>query len=134
MSLHLERYFEKLRLYIDGVLCSEETSQATLPAIDDAAFQIGRDGTDSYLDGVIDNLRLSNIARTSQEISTRMTSVISVTSWNLSPVVASIELTVGWKYSQLLTINAVTNVGSRVLPMIAATWTSSNPSGGSCRF
>ncbi len=57
-------------LYIDGDLVDSDTSSATVSVSNyDTDARIGRPGADMrYLNGVVDSLRISNIARSAKEI------------------------------------------------------------------
>jgi hypothetical protein len=118
---------KKLRIFIDGTLRNETTFSNSLPAVNVSSFQIGVDGTSNYLNSLLDYLIISNAPRTTAEIAARMNSAISISSWNLTPNHSNIELTTGWRHSNLLSISATSNVGNITLPMIAAQWSSSNP-------
>ena len=118
---------KKLRIYVDGQIKNETTLISSLPSLSTTVFQLGGEGTGNYLNGVLDNLRISSIPRSAEEIAARMNSNVSITSWNLNPAHTNIELTTGWKHSNLLNITASSNIGNITLPMLAATWTSNNP-------
>jgi hypothetical protein len=59
---------EALKLYVDGQLLSQ--SQVTIPlnVVNEPTFQLGADFTTYYLDAVVDELRISDIERSEQEI------------------------------------------------------------------
>lgn len=116
-----------LKLYIDGTLKSQAGFSISLPAISSSAFQLGADGAGSYLNAVIDEVRISDIERTAEEIAADFLQHLTVSSWTFNPPTTAIEMYPGWSYWEPLTINAVTNVGNLSLPLTAATWTSSNP-------
>ncbi len=59
---------DSVKLYIDGVLRAEEPVTFPLPVVNAPTFQMGADGTYSYLDAVIDELRISSIERSPQDI------------------------------------------------------------------
>jgi hypothetical protein len=118
---------KQLAVYIDGTLRQQNSFAINLPAISSATFQIGGDGAGGYIQAVVDNLRISNIARSAQEISNHLLDGLTVSSWSLNPATPGIEMYPGWFYWVPLSINAVTNVGNLSLPLLAASWTSSNP-------
>ncbi len=57
-----------LKLYVDGQLLSEFQVPVPLNVVNEPTFQLGADFNDYYLDAVIDELRLSDIERSAQEI------------------------------------------------------------------
>jgi len=59
---------QSLTMYIDGELVNSTNTASSLPSISSATFQLGGDGTTSYLNAVIDELRISDIVRSSNEI------------------------------------------------------------------
>jgi hypothetical protein len=56
---------EKVKLYVDGALVKESTSNAAAGGIKDVSeiIRIGRAGDVRYFDGLIDEVRISNVAR-----------------------------------------------------------------------
>ncbi len=118
----------KLQIYIDGARKVEDSFTITLPSISSSTFQIGGDGSGSYINAVIDDLRISDVARSPQEISSRMLNGLTVTSWTLNPATSTIEMYPGWYYWIPMSISASTNIGNIVLPVLAASWASSDPS------
>jgi len=58
---------QALKLYLDGNLRSQ-SAISFLPVVNLATFQLGADGAGSSLDAVIDELRISDVERTAQEI------------------------------------------------------------------
>jgi hypothetical protein len=121
---------KQLAVYIDGTLRGQSSFTANLPAISSTTLQVGGDGAGSYISAVVDNLRISNVARTAQEISTRLLEGVTVSSWTLNPATTTIEMYPGWAYWVPLNINATTNIGALSLPLLAANWTSSNAAAG----
>lgn len=115
-----------LKLYIDGTLKSQAGFSISLPAISSSTFQLGADGTGSYLNAVIDEVRISDIERTADEITADFLKNLTVSSWTFDPATTNIEMYPGWFYWVPLTIRAVTSVGDLTLPPSAATWSSSN--------
>ncbi len=124
-----------IRLYIDGSLASDRNFTGNLPTINQATnnrFQLGADGIRFPLEAIVDEVKISDAARTSQEIATRMISGITVVSAalvdvaTLQPAPTTIELYPGWSYWKDLRFNATTNVGILKLPVLIATWSTSN--------
>jgi CSLREA domain-containing protein len=116
-----------LKLYIDGTLKSQAGFSISLPAISSSTFQLGADGAGSYLNAVIDEVRISDGERTAEEITANFLKDLTVSSWAFDPATTNIEMYPGWFYWAPLTIRAVTNVGNLSLPPSAATWSGSNP-------
>ncbi|MCA9757130.1 MAG: T9SS type A sorting domain-containing protein [Candidatus Eisenbacteria bacterium] len=57
-----------LRLYLDGRLLDEETVGFDLPSIASSGFWLGRDSGGNELNGRIDEFRISDVVRTTEEI------------------------------------------------------------------
>ena len=116
---------KKAKVYIDGQLKSETAFAMTLPAIANATFRIGGFTTAGPGDniGAIDELRVSGVARTAQEIAQRYLASLTVTSLTLEP--ESLHLFPGWFWTPKLM--AVTNQGTMQIPATGAAWTSTNP-------
>jgi hypothetical protein len=60
-----------VRIYVNGVMKSSRTFNQALPAINSDRFQIGGDGTNSYLDAVIDEIGIYGAALSSDQIALR---------------------------------------------------------------
>ena len=118
-----------VRLYIDGSLISDRNFTGNLPVINPSIhtrFQLGGDGIRFPLEAIVDDVKISDSARTSQEIATRMMSGITVVSAGLTPATTNIELYPGWSYWKDLRFTATTTVGTLTLPVLAASWSTSN--------
>ncbi|MCI0693191.1 T9SS type A sorting domain-containing protein [candidate division KSB1 bacterium] len=59
---------EALKLYVDGQLLNEFQVPVPLNVVNEPTFQLGADFSSYYLDAVIDELRISDIERSAQEI------------------------------------------------------------------
>ena len=59
---------EVLKLYVDGQLLAEKQVTVPLNVVNEPTFQLGADFNSFYLDAVIDELRISDIERSAQEI------------------------------------------------------------------
>jgi hypothetical protein len=59
---------EALKLYVDGQLLSQFQVTVPLNVVNEPTFQLGADFTTYYLDAVVDELRISDIERSEQEI------------------------------------------------------------------
>jgi uncharacterized protein (TIGR03437 family) len=117
---------KQLAVYVDGTLRQQTSFNISLPAINSTTFQIGGDGAGSYLQAVVDNLRISSRARTAQEIASRMMEGLTVNSWTMNPATSSIELWPTWYWWINPTITADTSAGILSLPVLAANWSSSH--------
>ena len=118
-----------VRLYIDGSLVSDRNFTGNLPALNqtiNTRFQLGADGIRFPLEAIVEDVKISDSARTAQEIATRMMSGITVVSAALTPATTSIELYPGWNYWKDLRFTAATTVGTLTLPVLAASWSTSN--------
>lgn len=111
---------EALRVFVNGQLRASSVPVAPPPAVTDV-LQIG--AYDSYwgLDAVLDELRISDRARTSEEIQSDFLQGLVVS--GLSVVPDTIRALPSWfLYPKIV---AVTQVGSVELPLTAVAWTSS---------
>lgn len=113
-----------VNLYVDGRRESKATFSSPLPPISSTSFQLGGDGNGSYLNAVVDELRISDVERSPQEIAQSFTEGIAVSQLTMNP--SSSDLLETWVKTPTLT--AVTNLGVRSIPPAAAVWTSSDPS------
>ena len=112
---------QSLKLYVDGQLRNTAAING-LPGVNASTFQIGADSTTSYLDAVLDELRISDRERTAEEIQQSFLADVTVTGLAVSPV--STNLLVTWEHSPSLT--ATTAVGAIQVPAAAATWSSAD--------
>lgn len=118
-----------LRLYVDGILVSERLFAVTLPTISgttNSTFQIGGDSVRYPLLAVIDDVNISDGARSAQEVASRMLQSLAVTSATLTPNITSIDLYPGWTYWQDFQYAANTSAGALKLPWQVAALTTSN--------
>lgn len=114
---------DSLKLYIDGALRATEKIAVALNAVTESAFQLGADNASAYLNATLDELRISNIERTTREIQTSyLNGVSTVSSLTMSP--NQFNMYVTWSSTPALT--AVTNLGAITIPNWAVTWTSSS--------
>lgn len=111
-----------LRVFVDGSQKSQAVFTGDLPSVSASTFQVGGDGAGSYINSVVDEFHISNIARTPQEIATRFVSALTVSSLTANP--NTLQLLETWW--QTPTLQAVTNIGTLSVPPSAASWTSSN--------
>jgi hypothetical protein len=112
-----------VKVYVDGALVSETVPGAPLPSIPDATFQIGADGTGSYVDAVFDEFRISNRERTEFEVLDSFLAGLTVSSLTIQP--ETMHVFENW--SVPVKLIAQTNVGTVTLPLIAASWESLHP-------
>ena len=117
-----------LQLYIDGTLIREESFAIALPPISSPNLQIGADGASAYAEGVVDNLRISGVVSSPQEILDHMLEGLTVTSWSMDPPSGTVELWPTWYWWVNPTVTAETNAGTLTLPASAASWSSTDPS------
>lgn len=113
--------------YIDGIerINHASTSQDTLLSIP-PTLNIGSRSVQNNAQAncVIDELRISNIARTPAEITARILAAVTVQNISINLVTRNL-----WKTWRIpVTISADTNVGSFNVPGSAATLSSNNPS------
>ncbi len=118
---------KRLQAFSGGKLQAEQSFTINLPAITSTSLQIGGDGTGSYAQAVLDNLRISDIVRTPLEISNHMVEGLTIFTWTLDPPTSLVELWPTWYWWVSLGISADTNAGTLSLPALAASWTSTRP-------
>jgi hypothetical protein len=114
---------DSLNLYVDGIHRSGRQVASPLNVVNETTFQLGADFNDFYLDAVIDELRISDIARSAAEIRASFLAGISVSALAVQP--DSIVLLETWRKTP--TLVASTNFGPISFPPSAAQWSSSNP-------
>ncbi|MBL8040801.1 MAG: hypothetical protein JNM04_05590, partial [Chthonomonas sp.] len=112
-----------LKLYVDGQLAASTTLTFNLPDVASTTFQIGADSTGDYANAVIDELEISNIARSDSYIASMYLYSLTVNSLSITP--DSAEIYKSWK--KRLDVTADTNIGTVSVPAVALTWTSNHP-------
>ena len=115
-----------LSLYVDGTLKAKASIPNSLPTINGDLIQLGGEGNTNSLslNGVLDELRISDIPRTAEEIAQSYIAGLNIHSLAVSP--SSLSLPQTWTYSPSLT--ADTDQGILPVPNTAATWASNNTS------
>jgi hypothetical protein len=115
---------DSLKLYVDGNYRSVRRVTSPLNIVNETTFQLGADFSGSYLDAVIDELRISDIARSAEEICANFLAGISVSALTVQP--DSIAMLETWRKTP--TLIASTNLGTTMkIPPAVAQWRSSNP-------
>jgi hypothetical protein len=118
-----------LALYVDGQLAPNGavTFTGTLPAVSGGAFQIGSDAGSSPLAADIDELRISNVARTAQALQGDMTSSLasSVTAVSVQPGPLATLLPT-WRVTPSAVTVSTTSGSTYSWPLNAAAWSSSS--------
>jgi hypothetical protein len=112
-----------MKAYVDGSLAAEAPVTITLPAITTSTFQVGGEGTGSSLRAVVDEFRISDIARTAQEIADSYALGLQILSFYAEP--DEITLYPTWHHTPSLT--ALTDLGQVPVPAILADWNSASP-------
>ena len=113
-----------VKLYCDGDLVCSSPITIELPAISDAIFHLGSEEGQHGMDALIDEMRISSCARSSQEIKESHYAGLTVYSIKVEP--EQIDMMPTWR--EPITLKAETNLGSRTLPVLVSQWTSSAPS------
>lgn len=113
-----------LKMYIDGSLVSQTGFTGGLPAIANSTFQIGGDGAGTYLNAVLDELRISSDERSATEIGQRYISGLPIHSLKFTP--PSLDILQTWNATPTLT--GTTDTGSIPIPSSAAAWTTTDGS------
>jgi hypothetical protein len=114
---------EWMRIYIDGQLAAEAPVTITLPAIGAGNVQIGGEGTGSSLGAVVDEFRISRVARTAAEIAQTFMGGLQVSSLSATPDTLILQPT----GTATPSLTAQTDLGDFEIPARAAAWSSSNP-------
>ena len=110
--------------YVDGVATiSHAAAQRDLVSSPPPAMTIGSQNGVLPANAVIDDVRLSDIARSAQEIAQSYAAGPTLQRLSLKPITAQPFVT--WRQPTKLV--ATTNIGTREYPASAATWSSSNP-------
>lgn len=118
-----------MKTYFDGVeRISHVSSQQDLITALPSLLSIGHKNNSTQANAVFDELIISDIQRSAEEIASRYLQNISISTWSLTPATTSIEMYPGWYYWVPLTIQAATNIGNISLPLTAASWSATNPS------
>jgi hypothetical protein len=113
-----------LKIYVDGVLKTKPDIDIDLPVVEDTVFQVGADGSGGYVDAVIDELRISNIVRSENEIVSSFLAGITIYGLEISPNQINL-LETWWKTPDLM---AVTDYGTMTVPPGEAAWSISDSS------
>lgn len=112
----------RLRLYVDGALVNERILANPLNLVTASDLYVGSDGGGTRANAVFDELEVSNLERSSQEIFTRFLSGLTISSLNVQPSSAALYPT--WR--RWPTVTATTNVGTLSIPASALSWQSTN--------
>ena len=111
-----------LKIYVNGELKNQQTLTAPLPSVLETNFYLGSDNGNAGVAAVIDELRISDIARTADEISASYIAGLTVTGLNVTPESLSLLCT-WWAYPEL---TVTTAQGSHSIPASAAQWSSNH--------
>ncbi|MFL5494332.1 MAG: LamG-like jellyroll fold domain-containing protein [Gemmatimonadales bacterium] len=110
--------------YVDGVpVISHPAAQRDLVSSPPPAMAIGSQNGSLQADAIIDELRISDIARSAEEIARSFAAGPTILGLSVQPITA--EPFVTWRQPTKLV--ATTNVGTREYPASSAKWSSSNP-------
>jgi Concanavalin A-like lectin/glucanases superfamily/Bacterial Ig-like domain (group 2) len=114
----------ELKTYVDGVLrISHPTGPQDLLSSLPPAMSIGSQSGSLQANAVIDQLRISDVARSEQEIAQSAAAGPTILQLTVQPITAEPFET--WR--QTPTLIAITNAGTHEYPASVATWSSSNP-------
>jgi hypothetical protein len=110
--------------YVDGLaVTSHPAAQRDLVSSPPFAMTIGSQNGALQANAVIDDLRISDIARSGEEIAQSFAAGPTILQLTVQPITA--EPFVTWR--QPAKLIATTNAGTREYPPSVATWSSSNP-------
>ncbi len=113
-----------LNLYVDGVLRAVRETSWALNVVTEATFQLGAEFDYYNLEAVLDEMRISDIERSAQEIESSFLAGLMISNLQIQP--NPIILSVAEETTPTLT--ATTNFGARNIAPEAAEWRSSKPS------
>jgi hypothetical protein len=113
-----------VRVYIDGELRDSTTGSFSLPAISDVSFHLGSDNGGGPADGLLDELRISAVARSDEEILASYLAGPTLSALAIEPSTADL-LETWWVLPE---VSAATNLGPLTLPSAALTWSSTDES------
>ncbi len=115
---------DRLEVYVDGTLVTSSPAGSPLSTLPEDVFQIGGDGEGGYLDAVVDELRISRVARTAEEIEESYTTGLPVDGLVITPDSTTVLETWWWRPELFV----MTSSGPSPLPSAAADWATTNPS------
>lgn len=123
---------DMISLYVNGVLKMQVAPGFALPHVTDADFRIGAADFGESADAVFDELRISSVVRTPEEILGDFLDGVTITNLSIEPdannlvnVPGELEMMPTWWNSPAL--SALTELGTVDLPAAAAIWSSSVP-------
>lgn len=111
----------RLRLFIDGTLVAQRVLSHPLNAVTASDLYIGSDAGSSRAFAVLDEIEVSDRARTDSEIFQRFLSGLNITAIDVT--VPSTQVFPTWR--KWPTVQAMTNLGPMTIPATALTWQSS---------
>jgi hypothetical protein len=115
---------QKIAVYVDGLLASEETTPHNLPTVTASTFSLGRDVYGTPLIGLMDELRIYPFARTAAQIKDDVGAELLVSSVTIDPPLEFVYPTWrGWP-----TALGMTQLGPTNILAASAQWSSSDPS------
>ncbi len=113
----------RMRTYVDGIeRISHPSSNKDLIAPLPPTISIGSNGSSGQVNAVIDELRISSVARSANEIAASFVAGLSISGLTAKPASTKV-LETWWKTPELV---AATPTGTVEIPPLAATWRSSN--------
>jgi hypothetical protein len=113
----------QMKTYVDGIeRISHASSNQDLISPVPPTLSIGHRNNVCQANAVIDEVRISDIARTASEIALSYVSALTVSSLNID--LATLQMYPNWTWTPKLT--ASTNIGTIELPSLAANWSSTN--------
>lgn len=114
---------DALRAYVDGVLVASEVPAMVPPELTAATFSVGRESSADGLDGALDELRISDVARTAAEIQAGYVAGLEILALHATP-----DSALAWPtWTVRPTLTADTPHGSVSVPLSLVDWTVSDP-------
>ncbi len=118
----------EMKTYFDGKLAiSHAASQQDLLSPLPAELILGGNNGACRAEAVLDELRISDIARSPQEIAKHLKQGLTINGWSFDPPTINIKMYPGWSWWATPGLIANTPAGTLTLPTLAANWVSSNP-------
>ena len=115
---------QAVKVYVDGELRASVSGPFSLPEISDTSFHIGSDNGSSPVVALLDELRISSIVRSHEEIQASYLAGPDIVSLDIQP--QSADLLETWWLTP--TVTATTTIGSLTLPSAGLSWSSTDES------
>lgn len=112
----------RIEAWVDGVCVAQTTPAIPPPYLGELEFLLGNEGRRIAIDGLVDELRISDVARSAAEIQAAYIGGLAITQLYALPDTAS--LWTGWPLK--VAFAAETQVGTVAVPTAAVSWSTSD--------